>query len=133
MDWVLVDSQTGDPSATLESGWCVQRAILAGSHPEAPPPTVSHPARGSLPPTQQAGPFSKRGFPSKQLSLRHPTVRLPPATQSAAGHVPSLKAASGTGRASRVGFDTKKEVSRVCFIINKEKTTRITSPSSIED
>ena len=54
-------------------------------------------------------------------------------SQSAAGHVPSLKAASGTGRASRVGFDTKKEVSRVCFIINKEKTTRITSPSSIQD
>lgn len=54
-----------------------------------------------------------------------------PTVQGTAVKVPSLKASSGTGSASRVGFDTKKEVSRVCFIINKEKTTRTTSPSSI--
>lgn len=51
--------------------------------------------------------------------------------QGTAVKFPSLKASSGTGSASRVGFDTKKEVSRVCFIINIEKTTRTTSPSSI--
>lgn len=36
----------------------------------------------------------------------------------------------GAGSAPKARLDTKREVSHVCFIINKENTTHTTSPSS---
>lgn len=117
------------PSATLLvchlATW--GRALLKSYH--IPRVITQSGATGSsCPSPQRPWPFFKPDFPSwpspEPISPCH-TV------QGTAVKFPSLKASSGTGSASRVGLDTKKEVSRVCFIINKEKTTRTTSPSSI--
>lgn len=112
------------PQAEI-TGAASLRSTDVGPLPNTASPPRSRPREGGV-----LGPCAAPPSPAPRNPSR-PAFLAP--AQSKAGHVPSLKAASGTGSASRVGFDTKKEVSRVCFIINKEKTTRTTSPSSIED